>query len=352
MPGEIIRIGFIPLVDCALLAVAQEEGFFARQQVEVELRKAQSWGQAFDKLVAGELDASHLLHTAALQAALDGMPEEPPIVYALTLGYKGNGIILSNALWNQGAHDPASLRAWLDADPSRVLRLGVVFPESPQEYILRTWLGRAGMEVGKRISLSFVAPQEMVGRLRKGEIDGFCVAEPWSRRAAASKLGRLTAESRTLLPGLGDKVLGVRLAWHRSHSLEHARLIRALFQASEWLEDPVNRPRAVEILASKHYVNTPKNVIEGALRSFAEHPDSSGPDTWADFRHGDAPVFPAREHARWYLGQMIRWGNADATVARSLDLSDVCLESFYRSVTSGLPRKAASPAVAADPREG
>ena len=65
-----------------------------------------------------------------------------------------------------------------------------------------------------------------------------------------------------MFPGLGEKVLGVRTAWHRGHSLEHSRLIRALAQASAWFQDPENRAEAVEIIASKHYVNTPKTVID------------------------------------------------------------------------------------------
>lgn len=335
MSDGIIRIGFVPLVDCAPLALAHELGMFHRNRVDVELRKAQSWLQVQDKLLAGEWDASHALITMPLQFALKAPSSKPPVSYAFTLSRNGNGIILANALWNEGVRDASGLSGWLSQRPGRSLRLGVVFPRGTQEYFLRTWLSTGGLMLGERISLAIIPPQEMVGRLRKGEIDGFCAGEPWSRRASASKLGRLVAESGNLLPGLGEKVLGVRTEWHRAHTLEHSKLIRALSQASAWLADPANRSQAVEIISSKRYVNTPRTVVEGALDDAAARrplPGSAGPAE-ARFLGGGLNA-PSRVHAQWYLDRMREWGHADATAARCLDLSSICMEAFYHSVTS------------------
>jgi ABC-type nitrate/sulfonate/bicarbonate transport system substrate-binding protein len=339
VPGGIVRIGFVPLVDCALLAIAQERGFFARQHVDVELRKAQSWAQVRDKLATRELDAAHLLLTIPLQAAL-AAPGEIPLPYAFTLSRNGNGIILANALWNDGVRDGAGLAAWLAARPGRVLRLGVVFPRGTQEYFLRSWLLRGGLMIGERIQLSIIPPQEMVGRLRKGEIDGFCAGEPWSRRAAASKLGRLVAESAGLLPGLGEKVLGARADWHRGHTLDHARLLRALAEAGAWMADPANLEAAIDIVASKRYVNTPRTVVEGALRD-AQASASGGRGAFRPY--GEGPYAPAKAHARWYLDQMIRWGHTGAEQAGALDLSALCLEAFHASALSTAMRPSAAP---------
>jgi ABC-type nitrate/sulfonate/bicarbonate transport system substrate-binding protein len=335
MTDSVVRIGFVPLVDCALLAVAQEKGFFKRHQLDVELRKAQSWSQVQEKLLAREWDAAHCLVTMPLQFAMADESGEPPVQYAFTLSRNGNGIILANALWNDGVRDASGLSAWLDAEPGRIARLGVVYPKGTQEYFLRTWLSRGGLLLGGRISLSTIPPQEMVGRLRKGEIDGFCAGEPWTRRASASKLGRLVADSGRLLPGLGEKVLGVRSAWHRGHLLEHSRLIRALSQAAAWLSDPANLADAVEIIASKRYVNTPKTVVEGALKDAASPAPASSAAIGFRF-HGGAPTSPAQSHAQWYLDQMKKWSHVDVTRADAVDLSSICLEGFFRSVAGSL----------------
>jgi ABC-type nitrate/sulfonate/bicarbonate transport system substrate-binding protein len=340
----VIRIGFVPLVDCALLAIAQERGCFARHHVDVELRKAQSWGQVRDKLAARELDAAHLLLTIPLQAALDAPGERPSLPYAFTLSRNGNGIILSNALWNEGVRDAAGLAGRLRAEPGRLLRLGVVFARGTQEYFLRSWLARAGLAIGDRIRLIIIPPQEMVGRLRKGEIDGFCVGEPWSRRAAASKLGRLVAESVSLFPGLGEKVLGVRADWHRAHSLGHARVLRALAEAHAWLADPSHLEAAIDIVASKRYVNAPRAVVDGALREAqarAAGPSSAGPHSV-----GEGTCLPSRAHAAWYLEQMARWGHADAAAAATIDMGALCLADFHRSALPGPARPHALPSAA------
>ena len=343
MPPGIVRIGFVPLVDCALLVVAQEKGFFRRHSLEVELRKAQSWGQVQDKLLSREWDAAHCLITMPLQFAIAEPSGEPPVGYAFTLSRNGNGITLSNRLWNDGVRDATGLSAWLAAHPDRILKLGVVFPRGTQEYFLRSWLAGGGLVLGPRIALTIIPPQEMVGRLRKGEIDGFCAGEPWSRRASASKLGRLVADSAGSLPGLGEKVLGVRSDWHRGHSLDHSRLIRALAQASLWMDDPANLPEAVEIIASKHYVNTPKTVVEAALRDAAGSPAAEAAasaipkNAKEEIRFlGRTPNLPAKAHAQWYLDQMRQWGHLDVTVADRLDLTAMCMEGFHLSVTASL----------------
>lgn len=347
MPSTTLRIGFIPLVDCALLAIAQERHFFAANGLCVELRKAQSWGAIRDNLTSGDVDAAHLLITMPLQSALAADAKARALCYAFTLSRNGNGIILSNALWKEGVRDAAGLSSWMAARPESPVRLGVVFPRGTQEYFLRSWLAKGGLGLDGRVSLTIIPPQEMVGRLRKGEIDGFCVGEPWTRRATASKLGRLVADSAGLLPGLGEKVLGVRAAWHREHAKEHGQVIRALSQASAWLADPGNLEVAVEILSSKRYVNTPKSVVEAALKDAALRglpgglPEGDGANS--RFSGGD-PNRPARSHSQWYLEQMLRHGHVDVLSATRLEVTSVCLEGFYLEALSGFVQSPAAPA--------
>lgn len=338
--GHLLRIGFLPLLDCAPLVVAKEKGFFTAEGNAVELRKAQSWAQIRDWVIEGHLDAAHMLITMPIQLTMGLGCVREQVDFAYTLNRRGNGIILGNALWNAGARDVAGLSAWMAANPSEKLRLGVVFPRGTQEYFLRYWLASAGLEVGDRISLVIIPPQELVGRLRKKEIEGFCVAEPWSRRAAASKLGRLVAESGQLLPGLADKVLAVKDAWHRTHQVQHGGLLRALARADRWLKDPANAGEAAEMLASKRYVNTPRSVVEGALADETLARDAAGPSP-----HADSPHRPSLDHVRWYLDQMRRWGHLPAapsapkpSTVNAIDgLECICLDDFYASVLGPAP---------------
>ena len=58
---ETIRIGFVPLVDCAPLILAHEKGFFRAEGLNVELVREPGWATIRDKIVCGELHAAHAL---------------------------------------------------------------------------------------------------------------------------------------------------------------------------------------------------------------------------------------------------------------------------------------------------
>src|SRR5947199_2042091 len=60
-PKRVIKLGFIPLTDCAPLVIAKEMGFFAKYGVDVQLSKEASWAVVRDKLLNGELDGAHCL---------------------------------------------------------------------------------------------------------------------------------------------------------------------------------------------------------------------------------------------------------------------------------------------------
>ena len=64
-----LRLGIIPLSDCAVLAVAKEKGFFRRHGVEVTLSREVSWANVRDKVAAGALDGAQMLAGMPLAAS-------------------------------------------------------------------------------------------------------------------------------------------------------------------------------------------------------------------------------------------------------------------------------------------
>ena len=56
-----LRLGFIPLNDAAPLIVAKEKGFFAAEDLDVELSREASWANVRDRVAAGLIDGGHLL---------------------------------------------------------------------------------------------------------------------------------------------------------------------------------------------------------------------------------------------------------------------------------------------------
>ena len=58
---EEVRIGFIPLTDCASVVMASVLGFDKKYGVKIIPTKEASWAGVRDKLVNGELDMAHVL---------------------------------------------------------------------------------------------------------------------------------------------------------------------------------------------------------------------------------------------------------------------------------------------------
>lgn len=321
--STIVRIGFLPLLDSALLIIAKEKGFFTRNGLRVELRKANSWFHLCDMLLESHLDAAHTLLTIPIQLALrQGRGER--LCYAYTLNSRGNGIVVSNGLWNAGVKDQEGLAKFYQSNPHHPMRFGIVFPQGTQEYFLRYWLNGASQELGAHPNLAIVPPQELVGRLRKGDLDGFCVAEPWIGRATDSKLGRVVARSGDHLPGLGDKVLAVRESWHIQHPGAHESMLRAIHEAAIWLTNPDHHSEAMAYLSAKRYVNTTHQVIQESL--------AHGTDESHKQLSNEAILqlhTPQKSHIEWYLEQMLKWNHVTTSQIVMLDFNRICLAHLY-----------------------
>ena len=57
-----VRIGFIPLTDCASVVMAAVKKFDEKYGIKIIPTKEASWASVRDKLVNGELDAAHVLY--------------------------------------------------------------------------------------------------------------------------------------------------------------------------------------------------------------------------------------------------------------------------------------------------
>lgn len=333
-----LRIGFIPLADCAPLVVAQELGLFAKHGLTVELRKANGWEQLVARLAAGDVEAAHMLLTLILAHNASPSGWSNPFAYAACICQHGNGITLSNALWRAGVRDAIGLAKYLEENPSKTVRLGVVHPRSTHEYLLRHWLARGKIKPSQRVEFVHVPPPEMVRRLRTAEIDGFCVGEPWNQRAVTSKLGYLVALSTDLLPPMNEKVLAVRQKWHLADGETHAALVRSLLEAAEWLADPEHREAAVEWIASKRYVNSTKEPIKAALSGQLLAGGGRVLSSSGFLRFsGEGANYPDPNHARYYAQRMWEEGHLGAEDLQRLDTDTICLEAFFRKSVATLP---------------
>src|ERR1700749_4631010 len=96
-----LKLGFIPIPDCAPVVLAEELGAFERQGLEVEIRREVSWANVRDKLALGVLDAAHILAPLPLAQTLGIDSVSVPMINAMTLEVNGNAVTLSAGLWRE-----------------------------------------------------------------------------------------------------------------------------------------------------------------------------------------------------------------------------------------------------------
>jgi len=270
-----LRVGYVPLTDCAPIVMAQELGLYKKYGLNVVLSQELGWASVRDKIIHGELDAAHALAAMPLAASL-GLNSVPcECVTALVLNLNGNAITLSNDLWNRGVRDGKTLRAEiLRSRSQKMLTFGVVFPFSSHRHLIRRWFSRHGIDPDRDVRIVVVPPPQMVTNLRAGHLDGFCVGEPWNSVAVQSRAGWIAATSSELDPSHPEKILMVRGDFASRRHAEHVALVAALHEACEFCDLSENHAHIASVLAQRQFLGVP----EPALRQ--------GIDGEIDFGHG------------------------------------------------------------------
>ncbi len=336
-----VNIGFIPLTDCAPLVVAHEKGFFNRYGLDVTLSKETSWANIRDKVAVGILDAAQMLATMPIASTLGIGPIEKPMLTAFGLDLNGNAITVSESLYRRlGMHESdAPMHAPVTADALKrlidqerqagrpPLTFAVVFPTSSHTYELRYWMASAGIDPDRDIELVVVPPPQMVSAMRAGQIDGFCVGEPWNQLAVREGLGRVLITKYELWNNSPEKVLGVSEEWALQHPNTHQALMMALLEAAAWVDLPEHRAEVVELIAQPRYVNAPRDVVRVSMLGTFQYARTEFARSLPDFNvfHRFAANFPWRSHAVWFITQMLRWGHLD----RAVDIRAIA-ERVYR----------------------
>ena len=261
-----IRLGFVPLNDCAPVIVARERGLFERHGLRVRLSRELGWATVRDKLAQGELDAAHAPCglPLVLAAGLQCVPTDT--VAGMILNLEGNAITLGQNLWDVGVRDAATLRAYiLQNRGRRVLTFGTVSSNSSHSHLLRTWLNSGGGPVDHEVRLVVVPPPQMQANLAAGHLDGFCAGEPWNSHAVSEGSGWIAATSRTVAPGHPEKALVARADFARRRTEEHVALMAALLEACKWCAEHANHEELASMLADRRHVGVAAPLIRHGL---------------------------------------------------------------------------------------
>jgi two-component system, oxyanion-binding sensor len=324
MNTQSLVVGFIPLMDCAPLVVAVEKGLAAAEGLDVKLVRETSWANIRDRIIVGHFDAAHMLGPMAVASSLGIGHLTVPMVAPLSLGLGGNAITVSNRVWQQMLLEGGAVGAspaMQGAALKRVigtrarsqltpLTLGMVYPFSCHNYELRYWLSACGVDPDRDVRLVVIPPPLLVDAMREGQIDGFCVGEPWNSLAVEAGVGTIVTSGSAIWRLCPEKVLGCRADWAEQHPAELGALIRAVDAAAHWCELEQHHAELARLLAEPRYVGVPASVLVRGLSNRLQLTTQGTAEMIDDFYvpARNCATFPWISHASWFYAQMVRWG--------------------------------------------
>ena len=141
----------------------------------------------------------------------------------------------------------------------------MVYPFSCHNYELRYWLAAAGIDPDRDVRLVVLPPPLLVDALREGQIDGYCVGEPWNSLAVESGVGVIAAVVSDIWPAAPEKMLGMRADYAERHPEAVRALVRTLDAASRWTANAANLEELAVLLSEPRYVGVPARVLTRAL---------------------------------------------------------------------------------------
>eukprot|EP00752_Nemacystus_decipiens_P013992 g12428.t1 len=337
-----LKFGFIKLTDCAPIVIAKEKGFFADEGLEVEVIAQPNWKTLLDNVISGELDGAHMLSGQPIAATI-GFGTKAHIITAFTMDLNGNGITVSNSIWSAMQENDESLDTdtpkhpiSADAlkpivqeyiDDGKKLQMGMVFPVSTHNYEIRYWLAASGIhpgmytatDIGGRtdaeVELSVTPPPMMPATLESGNIQGYCVGEPWNQQAVAKGIGVPVTTNYDIWKNNPEKVFGVTKKWADENPETMVAVTKALIKAGRWLDATdesgklVNREEAAQILSRPDYVGADYDVIKNSMTGyfyFQKSDKRAMPDFNVFYKY--QCTYPWYSDGVWFLTQMRRWG--------------------------------------------
>ncbi|OIM98682.1 nitrate transporter [Polynucleobacter sp. MWH-Tro8-2-5-gr] len=305
-----VKVSFIALTDCSSVVMANHLGLDKKYGVKIIPTKEASWAAIRDKLVNGENDMSHILYglVYGLQMGIGGQQKDMSVL--MSLNNNGQAITLSKALYQKGVSDGASLKALMDKE-KRDYTFAQTFPTGTHAMWLYYWLANYGINPFKDAKIITVPPPQMVANMRSGNMDGYCVGEPWNARAIIDGIGFTAITTQAIWQDHPEKALGTTSDFAKKYPNTCRAVTAAILEAGKYIDASTsNKHATAEVVAAPSFVNTDVSVIQD--RMMGRYNNGIG-KTWDDphamkFYNDGMANYPYLSDGMWFMTQHKRWG--------------------------------------------
>lgn len=328
-----VRLGFIALTDAAPIIMAKELGYFAERGLDVSVEKQASWPALRDAVLNNQIDGAHALFSMPFSVASGiGGNGSTALKIAMMLSSNGQAITLENGFKDAGYGDIAAAGELLKA---KTPTLAMTFPGGTHDTWLRYWLKACKVDATK-LKVVPIPPPQMVANMKAGNMDGYCVGEPWNAQAVVDKIGFTHLATQDLWTDHPEKCLMVNEKFATERPAVLKEVMGAVLKACKWLDEAKNRAGAGTVLAKPAYVNTDANTIRSRLVGQYDLGGGLGlkefsGDQMQFFQNGTVN-FPRRGHGTWFLSQFERNGLTKSTPDYAGLPSKLILSDLYAEV--------------------
>jgi nitrate/nitrite transport system substrate-binding protein len=347
-------LGYIALTDASSLVIAKEKGFFAKHGMpDVEVAKQASWGATRDNIALGSeangIDGAHILSPMPYLISTGKVTQNnvpTPMYLLLRLNLDAQAISVANEFKDlKIGTDASPLKAAWEAKKAagKEVKVAMTFPGGTHDLWVRYWLAAGGIDPDKDISLITVPPPQMVANMKVGNMDAFCVGDPWHEQLVNQGIGYTACTTGELWFKHPEKALGMRAAWVDKHPKAAQALLMAIMEAQMWCDRMENKDELAAITGKRQWFNVPVTDMLGRLKGTIDYGNGrieKASKQYMKFWQEHAS-YPFKSHDRWFVTEDIRWGKFEPTTDVKALVDKVNREDLWREAAKALSLPAA-----------
>ena len=342
-------LGYIALMDASALVIAKEKGLFAKHGMpDVDVQKQASWGATRDNVVLGSekngIDGAHILTPmpyliSAGKVTQNSVPTPMYILARLNLDAQAISV----------ANEYKDLKVTADASPlkaafaakkaaNKEVKVAMTFPGGTHDLWIRYWLAAGGIDPDKDVSTIVVPPPQMVANMKVGNMDAFCVGEPWNEQLVNQNIGFTACTTGEIWSKHPEKAFGLRAEWVDKNPKAALALLMAVMEAQQWCDKPENKQEMSEIVGKRQWFNVPVADIVGRAKGDINYGNGrveNGTKQFMKFWQ-DHASYPFKSHDTWFVTEDIRWGKFEPTTDIKALVDKVNREDLWREAAKAL----------------
>jgi nitrate/nitrite transport system substrate-binding protein len=344
-----VTLGFIALTDSSPLMVAKEKKLFDKYGItDANVAKQASWGTTRDNIVlgsgAGGIDGAHILTPKPYQITMGlTTPENKSVPMYILSRLNTNGQAVSVA------KEYKALGVTVKADPlkeafakkkaaGKEVKVAMTFPGGTHDCWIRYWLAAGGIDPDKDVSTIVVPPPQMVANMKVGNMDAFCVGEPWNEQLVHQDIGFSACTTGDIWKDHPEKSLALRADWVDKNPKAALAVLQAVLEAAQWADKLENAAELADIVGKRQWFNVPPADIINRIKGDVAYGDGRKINDrnlsmkfWRD--HAS---YPFQSHELWFLTENQRWGKMAPDLDTKAIIAKVNREDLWREAAKNI----------------